>query len=79
MLTPEAKVLATKFAQNKGKLPWPVTNALVVRNFGKIPHKTLRGITIQSNGIHIATNKGATARAIFEGTVLAIQVSFKTE
>lgn len=75
VLTPEAKVLAAKFAQNKGKLPWPVTNALVVRNFGKIPHKTLKGITIQSNGIHIATNKGATARAIFEGTVLAIQVS----
>tara|TARA_B100000767_G_C19738063_1_gene524829 strand:- start:432 stop:1691 length:1260 start_codon:yes stop_codon:yes gene_type:complete len=74
-LTPEAKALASKFTQNKGKLPWPVTNALVIRNFGKIPHKTLKGITIQSNGIHIATNKNADARAIFEGKVLAIQVS----
>jgi septal ring factor EnvC (AmiA/AmiB activator) len=73
-LTPEAKALASKFALNKGKLPWPVANALVVRNFGKIPHKTLSGITIQSNGIHIATNKGANAKAIFEGTVLAIQL-----
>ena len=73
-LTPEAKLLASKFAFNKGKLPWPVVNALVVRNFGKIPHETLRGITIQSNGIHIATNKGADAKAVFEGTVLAIQV-----
>ena len=51
-----------------------MVNALVVRNFGKIPHETLRGITIQSNGIHIATNKGADAKAVFEGTVLAIQV-----
>lgn len=75
ILTPEAKILASKFATNKGKLPWPVTNALVVRKYGKIPHETLRGITIQSNGIHIATNKKARAKAIFEGTVLAIQVS----
>ncbi len=75
ILTPEAKLLASKFANNKGKLPWPVTNALVVRKYGKIPHASLPGITIQSNGIHIATNKKATAKAIFEGTVLAIQVS----
>lgn len=75
ILTPESKALASKFANNKGKLPWPVTNALVVRKYGKIPHETLRGITIQSNGIHIATNKNARAKAIFEGTVLAIQVS----
>jgi septal ring factor EnvC (AmiA/AmiB activator) len=74
-LTPEAKILAAKFTQNRGKLPWPVTNALVVRKFGKVPHESISGIYRQSNGIHIATNKKAQARAIFEGTVLAIQVS----
>lgn len=75
ILTPEAKILASKFTQNKGKLPWPVTNALVVRKFGKVPHESISGIYRQSNGIHIATNKDAQAKAIFEGTVLAIQVS----
>jgi len=75
ILTPEAKLLASKFSSNKGKLPWPVTNALVVRKYGKIPHESLRGITIQSNGIHIATTKKSRAKAIFEGSVLAIQVS----
>jgi septal ring factor EnvC (AmiA/AmiB activator) len=75
ILTPEAKLLASKFINNKGKLPWPVTNALVVRKYGKIPHESLRGITIQSNGIHIATSKKSRAKAIFEGSVLAIQVS----
>ncbi|MFC2110316.1 murein hydrolase activator EnvC family protein [Bacteroidota bacterium] len=74
LLTPEAKALASKFTLNKGKLPWPVINALVIRNFGKIPHETLSGITIRSNGIHIATNNGAEAKAIFEGRVLAIQM-----
>ena len=34
-LTPEAKALALKFEQNKGKLPWPVKTGLIVRKFGK--------------------------------------------
>lgn len=73
-LTPEAKALALKFEQNKGKLPWPVSNGLVVRRFGKQSHPTLRGITITSSGLHIATDKGATAQSVFNGKVLAIQV-----
>jgi septal ring factor EnvC (AmiA/AmiB activator) len=73
-LTPEAKALAKKFESNKGKLPWPVKSGLVVRKFGKQPHPTLRGITITSSGLHIATEKGATAQSVFNGKVLAIQV-----
>ena len=73
-LTPEAKALALKFEQNKGKLPWPLKSGLVVRKFGKQAHPTLRGITITSSGLHIATDKGATAKSVFNGKVLAIQV-----
>lgn len=73
-LTPEAKALALRFEQNKGKLPWPVKNGLVIRRFGKQSHPTLRGITITSSGLHIATNKGETAQSVFNGKVLAIQV-----
>ncbi len=73
-LTPEAKALALKFEQNKGKLPWPVKSGLVVRRFGKQSHPTLRGITITSSGLHIATEQGATAQSVFNGKVLAIQV-----
>ena len=73
-LTPEAKALAKKFQQNKGKLPWPVKTGLVVRRFGKQAHPTLRGITITSSGLHIATQNGATAQSVFNGKVLAIQV-----
>lgn len=73
-LTPEAKALALKFEQNKGKLPWPVKSGLVVRRFGKQAHPTLRGITITSSGLHIATEQGATAKSVFNGKVLAIQV-----
>lgn len=73
-LTPEAKALALKFEQNKGKLPWPVNNGLVVRRYGDQPHPTLKGITISSTGLHIATSAGEIAKSIFNGKILAIQV-----
>jgi len=73
-LTPEAKKLETSFIANKGKLPWPTQKGTVVRNFGKQKHPTLAGITIQSNGVQVATEKKAMARAIFDGTVLSIQL-----
>lgn len=73
ILTAEAKALASKFTENRGKLPWPVVKGLVVRGFGKQAHPTLPGITVESNGVFIATEEGSKARAVFEGTVLAIQ------
>ncbi|WP_196895472.1 murein hydrolase activator EnvC family protein [Aureivirga marina] len=74
ILTKEAKFLAVKFESNRGKLPWPVERGLVVRKFGPQPHPTFKGITIVGTGIHIATEKGAKARCIFDGEVFAIQV-----
>lgn len=73
-LTPEAEKLGNSFVANKGKLPSPVERGVVVRHFGKQPHPTLKGITIESNGVFFATEKGANARVIFDGKVLAIQV-----
>lgn len=73
-LTPEAKKLETSFIANKGKLPWPTKKGTVIRKYGKQKHPTLAGITIQSNGVQVATEKKAMARAIFDGTVLSIQL-----
>ncbi|NOR27823.1 MAG: peptidoglycan DD-metalloendopeptidase family protein [Lutibacter sp.] len=73
-LTAEAKVLASKFISNKGKLPWPVEKGYVSTYYGKQPHPIVKTATIQSNGVRITTNKGSKARAVFEGTVLAVQV-----
>ena len=75
ILSPEAKALAANFESNKGKLPWPLRESLVIRRFGKQPHPTFSGITINSSGLHLATKKGAYASAIFGGTVLAIQLT----
>lgn len=73
-LTPEAKALALSFEQNKGNLPWPVEKGLIVRRYGRQPHPVYKGNYIVSTGIHIATEKGSDAEAIFNGEVLAIQV-----
>jgi septal ring factor EnvC (AmiA/AmiB activator) len=74
VLTPEAKILENDFVSNKGKLPSPVKRGVIVRRYGKQAHPTLKGITIESNGVFYATEKNAKARVIFNGKVLAIQV-----
>ncbi len=73
-LTPEARALEKDFISNKGKLPSPVERGVIVRRYGKQSHPTLKGITIESNGVFYATEKDANARVIFDGKVLAIQV-----
>jgi septal ring factor EnvC (AmiA/AmiB activator) len=73
-LTPEAKELEKDFISNKGKLPSPVERGVIVRRYGKQSHPTLKGITIESNGVFYATEKNSNARVIFDGKVLAIQV-----
>lgn len=73
-LTPEAKLLADNFLSNKGQLPWPVEKGLVVMRFGKQPHPFVKNVFINSNGVRIATEEGAKARAVFEGEVLEVQI-----
>ena len=68
-LTPEEKVLASNFMSNKGKLPWPVERGRVSRRYGKQPSPIDRSLTINSNGVHISTEKGAEVRAVFNGEV----------
>lgn len=66
-LTPEAQALSQSFESNKGKLPWPVVQGVITRPFGV--YSPMPGITMNSDGVEIATSKGAIARAVFDGTV----------
>jgi|TARA_B110000967_G_scaffold76339_1_gene78975 septal ring factor EnvC (AmiA/AmiB activator) len=74
ILSPEAKALAAKFELNKGLLPWPIREGVVVRKFGKQSHPSFPGIIINGTGLHIVTSKGSVAKAIFNGEVLNILV-----
>jgi septal ring factor EnvC (AmiA/AmiB activator) len=71
-LTPEAKALSNQFNANKGRLPWPVEKGTIIEYFGTHEHPDLKGVMIQNNGIDIKTSTGASARAIFNGTVSGV-------
>jgi septal ring factor EnvC (AmiA/AmiB activator) len=67
--TPEAAKLSNDFLGNKGSLPWPVTNGVVVQGFGAY---YTEGIRSENSGIDIKTNPDAPVRAVFQGEVKAI-------
>jgi septal ring factor EnvC (AmiA/AmiB activator) len=71
-MTPEGEKLTNSFSGNRGLLPWPVEQGSVSSSFGEHPHKELKGIMVKNNGIDIQTSRGASARAIFEGTVSGV-------
>ena len=66
--------LSSEFASNKGKLPWPVEGAVVER-FGKHKHPVYQNIDLpQNNGVTLVVQRGAQAKAVFNGTVTQIVV-----
>ena len=75
-LTPEDQLISDNIIANKGKLPWPVEQGVVVQKFGKQPHPVVKTTMIQSNGVTIATPQSSEARAVFEGKVMSI-IGFK--
>ena len=72
-LTPEGVKLAKTFEYNKGKLPWPVLQGVVVKGFGKQRHPVLKNIYINNSGIDIETPDEQQLRAVFSGEVSSIQ------
>jgi len=75
VLTPEAKELANDFRSNKGRLPWPVEKGLLTKKFGRQPHPLEPSIMIESSGVEISSEKGAKARAVFNGEVSEVQMA----
>ena len=61
--------LSNNFAQNKGKLPYPVEQGIITGRYGLSPHPTQKKVTVNNNGVDISTTKGAKARTVFEGEV----------
>ena len=75
-LTPEDQLISDNIIANKGKLPWPLEQGVVVQKFGKQPHPVVKTTMIQSNGVIIATPQSSEARSVFEGKVMSI-IGFK--
>ena len=71
-LTPEGRLVSSNFQANRGRLPWPVKEGVIVRRFGTQPHPVVRTTTINSNGISIATSSNSIAYSVFDGEVLSV-------
>ena len=74
-LSDEADELSNDFANNRGKLPWPVSKGYISEQYGEHEHPAIKGFMMFNNGIEICTSMGSQARAVFEGEVTGIAVS----
>lgn len=72
VLTPEEKVLNNSFVSNRGRLPWPVAKGVKTTEFGNHPHPDVSSVMVESRGIDIMTDPGATVRAVYEGEVISV-------
>jgi len=69
-MTQSEQTLSSSFADNKGKLPFPLNgNFKIVSYFGIHQHKELSKIETKNNGIDIETTPGNEAKAVFNGVV----------
>lgn len=61
------------FVKNKGKLPWPVYYKSVSQEYGLVRRES--GGENRSLGIFLNCTPGASVRAVFDGTVVAVKTS----
>lgn len=67
--------LSGQFAQNKGKLPWPVKRGVITERFGVHNHPVYKNLKLPDNpGITFSTNAGADVFCVFDGEVRKIIV-----
>lgn len=71
-LSPEEMALSEDFANNKGRLPWPLSQGIISSRFGEHPHPVLKNVKIMNNGIDIMTAPASEVRAVFSGTVTRV-------
>jgi len=67
--TPEQKLIGENFAENKGRLPWPVEKGIISSRFGIQKNAVLKNVTENNIGIEITSSQKTIARAVFQGEV----------
>ncbi|MHB9055520.1 MAG: murein hydrolase activator EnvC family protein [Paludibacteraceae bacterium] len=71
-LSREESLLSGNFANNRGRLPWPVDRGYIRGHFGTQPHPELKYVTINNKGVYFRSPAGTNARTVFEGVVTRI-------
>jgi septal ring factor EnvC (AmiA/AmiB activator) len=71
-LTPEQKLIGSDFADNKGRLPWPVEKGVITSQFGVQKHPILAYVTDNNIGIEITSSGKMAVRSVFKGQVMNV-------
>ena len=67
--------LSGQFAQNRGKLPWPLRQGVVTEHFGVHNHPVYKNLKLPDNpGVTFSTTKGADVFCVFDGVVSRVFV-----
>jgi murein hydrolase activator len=70
--TPEQKLIGESFAENKGRLPWPVEKGIITSQFGIQKHPVLKYVTENNIGIEITSLGKTEVRSVFKGEVARV-------
>jgi septal ring factor EnvC (AmiA/AmiB activator) len=70
--TPEQRLISENFAENKGRLPWPVEKGIITSQFGIQKHPVLKYVTEDNIGIEITSMGKTPVRTIFKGEVARV-------
>jgi murein hydrolase activator len=71
-LTPEMKLISDNFAENKGRLPWPVEKGVITSHFGIQEHPVLKYVTENNIDIEITSLGDTPVRSVFNGVVTRV-------
>lgn len=70
-----SRLLSNKFENNKGNLPWPVKEGVIIEAFGQHNHPVFKHLKLPfNNGVNISTSLNAQVLAVFDGIVKQILV-----
>lgn len=69
--TPEVTKVSVSFEQNRRNLPWPVGTGTIISHYGR---NKIEGTSLfeDNSGVTIATQPGASVKAVFEGVVVSV-------
>ncbi len=70
--TPEQKMIGENFAENMGRLPWPVERGIITSHFGIQKHPVFKYLTEDNIGIEITSSGRMDARSVFQGEVVKV-------